>query len=335
MPSGIQRQWNIAVAYKEQTDLDVFATGGGGSLLPLNTGNGNLSMTPIPSLQIRHDGLAVRGRHGTHQTKGDYKGELQFANYDPIFEAVMRGVWTAGGSLGGDILVCPLAGALQRRYFTVEEYEIDIAASEAYYNCAWSSFDLIMKPNGMIDCNTMWVGTGRTTGQDATSASAAPLLTAPVYPLDNVIPMASIDAVVELTGASGALEAQLDITAFNVKVDLGCVAPPVCASQYSPDVFDGVMKVGGSLTVMRRDLVPYQQALDEVSITMSATMTVPDGSQILKITVPFLTYQNAMKSDYKRDGGPLTVKLDFPEALVGIDVRGGTNPPTMVIFERN
>ena len=44
---------------------------------------------------------------------------------------------------------------------------------------------------------------------------------------------------------------------------------------------------------------------------------------------------SAIKSDIKRDGGPLEETVPFPAALVGVDDRGGANPPTMVIIERN
>src|SRR6267378_3320142 len=100
----IQRQSFVNVFYALQTGG---ATGTGlgnpssgtGIELPLNTGHGEMSMDNIPSLQVRQDGLTVRGRHGTQKTKGAYKSEMQAYNFDNIIEAVMRGTWTGGGSL--------------------------------------------------------------------------------------------------------------------------------------------------------------------------------------------------------------------------------------------
>ncbi len=323
----IQRQWNAQLAYALQTDLGVLASGVG-SVIPLNTGHGEMTMDAIPSLQIRGDGLTVRGRHGTQKTKGAYKSELQAGNFDAIFEAVMRGTWAPGGTLGGSVLINPLAGALQRRYFTVEEFERDLNQSERYINCVWSMVMLGMKPNAMISCDLDWVGTGEV---DGLSGGAAPSFTTATLPLDNALPMAALNATLELSD----LGVILDLLDWTLKLDLKTTAPAVAASRFSPDVFDGVLEVSGSIKIMRRDLQPFIDAIDETSISMSMTASTPDLSQQLKFTVPFFTFQQAVKSDFKRDGGPLEVTIPIPAALVGVDTTGDPNPPTMVIIERN
>lgn len=328
MALSIQRQWNAQIAYALQTGLGTVATGTG-IILPLNTGHGEMTMDAIPSHQIRGDGLTVRGRHGSQKTKGAYKSELQSRNFDSIFEAVMRGTWAAGGSLGGQILVNPTQGNLVRRYFTVEEFERDLTQSERYANCVWSMVSLSMKPNQMIQCDVDWIGTGEV---DGLVTPAAPSFSTATLPLATATPMAALNATVEFSD----LGVVLDLLDWTLKLDLKTTAPPVAASRFSPDVFDGVLQVSGSVKVMRRDLVPFIDAIAETVVTMSMTAQTPDGSQKLKFTIPQFTFQQAVKSDFKRDGGPLEVTIPFPEALVGVD--DGTNisgQPTMVVIERS
>ncbi len=329
MALSIQRQWNAQIAYALQAGGLGDITTGTGIVLPLNTGHGEMTMDAIPSLQIRGDGLTVRGRHGTQKTKGAYKSELQAGNFDSIFEAIMRGTWAPGGSLGGSILINPTAGNLVRRYFTVEEFERDLTQSERYSNCVWSMMTLSMKPNQMIQCDLDWVGTGEV---DGLVTPVAPSFTTADLVLPTATPMAALNATVEFSD----LGIVLDLLDWTLKLDLKTTAPPVAASRFSPDVFDGVLQVSGSVKVMRRDLVPFVDAIDETVVTMSMLAQTPDAAQQLKFTIPQFTFQQAVKSDFKRDGGPLEVTIPFPEALVGVD--DGTNisgSPTMVVIERN
>jgi hypothetical protein len=333
MANSIQRQWSVAAAYQLQTALNAPAAGNG-ILFPFDTGHGGMTMDAIESKEIRQDGQSVRGRHGTQKTKGPYKAEMQAYNFDDIIEAIMRGTWTGGGSLGGSILLNPTAGNLVRRYFTIEENELDIGVSEIYQDCVWDTFTLTMKPNAMVGFDFDWLGTGQvntTTGFAPTFTSVDYKSTLAGVPIDR---FASLDAVLVLSDIGTVL----DLTDFSLKVDLKSVAPAVAASRYSPDVFDGVLQVGGSVKVMRRDLIPFIDAVAELPITLELTLSTPAGfspSQIYKITIPQFTYQQADKADWKRDGGPAEVTLPFPTAMVGIDDRGGGNPPTTVIIERS
>jgi hypothetical protein len=327
MAQTIQRQWNVSVAYARQTALGTPFTGAGSTLLALNTGRGNMTMDAIPSLQIRQDGMTIRGRHGTQKTKGSYKSELQGHNFDQIMESVMRGRFVGGGALGGSILTNPAAGLLQRDYYTFEEFEADLTQSEVYQDSIFTMFELTMRPNGMVEFNTDWVGTGSVAG--LTAATGSPQLPGPTFPLNGAVPMAALDATVNLSSI-GVL---LDLTAFTLKVDLRATAPPVAGSRFSPDVFDGVMEISGSMTIMRRDLIPFQDAINETSLSLVVNTTTPLGTlgPQYTFTVPYFTIQSAEKSEFRRDGGPLNVVIPFPAALVGID------PVTLTMFqiERN
>jgi hypothetical protein len=332
MPT-IQRQWRVQLAYALQTALNTPAAGAG-IAFPINTGHGSMTMDAIPSLQIRQDGQSVRGRHGSQKTKGAYKSEMQAYNFDDIMEAVMRGTWTGGGSLGGSILINPAGTAADpiiRRYFTIEEYEQDIGVSEVYQDVVWNSFSIAMKPNAMIAFDYDWMGTGQvttTTGNAPNFSSSTLKSTAAAV---SVVPMSSLNATLTLSD----IGVVVDLTDFTLKVDLKTTVPAVAGSRFAPDVFDGVIEVGGSVKMMRQDLIPFIDAIAETPITATLTVQDPAGTQKYNFIVPQFTWQSADKSDFKRDGGPLEVTVPFPTALVGVDDRGAPNPETTVIIERS
>ncbi len=333
MAQIIQRQWNVALVSALQTGLGVPATGAG-QTFPINTGHGGMTMDPIPSLQIRGDGQSVRGRHGTQKTKGAYKSEMQAYNFDQYLEAIMRGTWAAGGSLGGSQLINPSAGNLVRRYFTVEEFERDLGQSEVYEDCVWNSFTVMMKPNAMVGFDFDWVGTGQVT----TTTGNAPNFTTSDLPSTTagvpVVPMAALNAQLILSD----IGVVLDLTDFQLKADLKTTAPPVAASRFSPDVFDGIFEASGQVKLMRADLIPFIDAIAETPITLTLTVSEPSGvadPKSFNFIIPQFTYQHADKSDFKRDGGPLEVTIPFPAAMVGVDDRGGAVPATTMIIERS
>ena len=333
MALSIQRLWNVALVSALQTGLGVPAAGTG-QIFPINTGHGGMTMDAIPSLQIRGDGQSVRGRHGTQKTKGSYKSEMQAYNFDQFIEATMRGVWTAGGSLNGSVLVNPTVGNLVRRYFTVEEFERDIGISEVYEDCVMSSFTLMMKPNAMVGFDFDWVGTGQVT----TTTGNAPVFTAIDLPSTTagvpVVPMAALNAQLILSD----MGVVLDLTDFQLKADLKTTAPPVAASRFSPDVFDGIFECSGQVKLMRSDLIPFIDAIAETPITLTLTVSEPPGvgnPKSFNFIIPQFTYQHADKGDFKRDGGPLEVTIPFPAAMTGVDDRGGNNPETTMIIERS
>jgi hypothetical protein len=326
MPT-IQRQWAGYAAYKLQGALGTPASGAGANFITLSGGRGNATQQSINSILVRQDGMSLRGRGGTFATAGDYPGELNMGNYDAILEAVMRGTWTPGGALGGHILINPPSGSLVRRYFTVEEVELDLTQSEVFQDCVWTKFDMSANPNDMFKITPSWMGTGHALG-----VTGVPTFSAPSYANNNFTPLASIDMSVTLGGV-----AQVDITALQMTVDLGATVPAVAGSKFSPDVFDGVMKVSlPSFTIMRSDLVAFNAFINETPLVFVVTVTEPSpGTGIMRFTIPNMTLGMCEKSEFKRDGGPLTVNIQVPDSRVGIDLSGGPNPATMFQIERS
>jgi len=191
----------------------------------------------------------------------------------------------------------------------------------------------------MFTITPYWMGTGVGLGLTGITSPAYPNFSAPSYPNSAYIPLAAIDMAILLGPGPlpGTPVAQVDITAFQMTVDLGAAVPAVTGSKYSPDVFDGVMQVSlPSLTVMESDLVTFNDFIAETPLVIEITITEPSpGTGIIKFTLPNFTLGQATKSDMRRDGGPLTRNIQVPTARVGVDNSGGANPATMVTIETN
>ncbi|MBW9062376.1 hypothetical protein JNB71_03495 [Rhizobium herbae] len=88
--------WNGYVALKAQSGKGVQASGAGGLLLPTSGGAGGLlTKQAVKSNIVRTDGQQLRGRHGSRRTAGTYTSELGIGRADPVWEALMRGAWSA------------------------------------------------------------------------------------------------------------------------------------------------------------------------------------------------------------------------------------------------
>ncbi|MER9814299.1 phage tail tube protein [Mesorhizobium sp. M0129] len=223
----------------------------------------------------------------------------------------------------GRVLVNPGAGALVKRYFTVEEYEYDTDQSEVFTDCVWGSFKLSMRPNGLLQFDTSWVGTGQT---EVKASGSSPHFTSPATP--SGVPLAVVEATIRMGGID-----LLDLTSFDITVDNQPVAPDVIsASPYSPAVFSGSEMVTMNLTALRKDLVFMTDFLAETpySLHILATESESEPKSFVSIMVPNFTLGSVDKSALAKSGGPRTQSISVPAALVGVDNTGAGYDATQV-----
>jgi hypothetical protein len=349
-----QTQSNGDVRYKVQSALGTAASGAGATLLRTAGGTaGRLTKSTTESNEVRSDGMMSRGRHGSWKTAGSYDCELSLDQMDDVFEAVFRGTWASalviteatasltsittttstivagGGSWitaglpdtaftitrPGQKLINPASGALVKRYFTVEEYEQDIDASEIFQDCVWGSIRLAMAPNGLVTVTPAWVGSGQFTTQ---SGAGAPSFTSPTVPTG--VPLAVVDAALAFNGTDF-----VDLTAFDITLDITPNAPDVAASRYAPDVFTGQMAVSMSITALRSDLqrVADFSAETVCSLQLFAVENEAEPKDFFSLYVPNFTLGSVDKSALSKAGGPRTQTMAVPAALCGIDSTGG------------
>ncbi|GAA2888117.1 hypothetical protein GGQ99_004798 [Aminobacter niigataensis] len=221
----------------------------------------------------------------------------------------------------GRVLVNPGAGALVKRYFTIEEHEYDLDQSELFTDAVWSSFRLSMQPNGLLMLDTSWVGTGQF---DALASGSSPHFTSPTTSTGE--PLAVVEAVVRMGGVD-----MIDLTSFDLSVDIQGVSPDVIsATPYAPDVFTGTELVSMNLSMLRKDLLTVADFINEnpLSLHILAQENEAAPASFVSIFVPNFTLGSVDKSALAKAGGPRTQTISVPPALVGIDSRGGAYDAT-------
>jgi len=220
----------------------------------------------------------------------------------------------------GRVLIAPAAPV--KRYFTVEEYEADIDSSEVFTDCVWGSIKFTMAPNGLVTIDTTWVGTGQF---ETLTDSGSPLLTSPTVTTSQT--MSALEATVRL-GSSDLI----DLTAFDLTIDITPSAPDVIASRYSPAVFTGSMAVSLNLTSLRSDLLDVADFLDETQLSLHILCVEPETEpkDFVSLFVPNFTLGSVDKSALAKAGGGRTQSLTVPAALVGKDERGGAFDASMI-----
>ncbi|MEJ0015720.1 MAG: phage tail tube protein [Acetobacteraceae bacterium] len=228
----------------------------------------------------------------------------------------------------GKVLTQFSAGSFVKRYFTIDEYDMDIDQSEVMTDFVWGSLRFSMQPNGIIMADPGGVGTGRF---EALATGSSPLLTTPTEPAG--VPFAVVDATIRL-GSTDVV----DLTSFDLTLDIAPNAPDTFGSgavKYAPDVFPGQMAVSMNLTALRKDLQFIQDYVAETvySLHVLAVDLESEPKDFLSIYVGNFSFGGVDKSALSRQGGPRTQTVAVPAALIGRDTRGTGYDPTMVKFQ--
>jgi hypothetical protein len=205
-----------------------------------------------------------------------------------------------------------------KRYYTVEEVDLDIDMSEVITDFVWGSMRFAMAPNGLITCDPGGVGTGRF---EALGTTASPLLTSPTA--TTAVPLSVVDATIRVAGTD-----VVDLTSFDLTFDLTPNAPDVFGSgaiKYAPDVFTGQMTMNMNLTALRADLQYLNDFVNETQMTLHilAVENESEPKDFISIYVGNFTLGSVDKSALAKAGGPRSQTVSIPTALIGLD-NGGT-----------
>lgn len=225
----------------------------------------------------------------------------------------------------GQKLLNPAAGSAVKTYFTIEEYDGDLDMTEIFSDCIISSLKFSMATNGMLMCDISWVSTGLFS---TASGASAPTFTSPLT--STGLPLSCNDAVVRYSSTDF-----VDLTSWDITLDIGAMAPEVVGSVISPDVFTGQMAVSMNFSMLRQDYQKMTDFLAETALTfqMVACENEAEPKDFLSIFVPNFTLGGVDKSGLSRDAGPRTQTISVPSDLVGIDNTGGAFASTMVALQ--
>jgi hypothetical protein len=223
----------------------------------------------------------------------------------------------------GRVLVNPGAGNLVKRYYTIEEYEYDTDRSEMFDDCVWGSYRIAMQPNGLVQLDTTWVGTGE---MEALETGSSPYFVSPTTPTG--VPLAVVEAVVRMGSTD-----LVSLTSFDITVDNQPMAPDVISSSpYAPAVFSGSEMVSMNLSMLRSDLQQVADFIAETPLSLHVVCTENESApeSFFSLFVPNFTLGGVDKSALAKQGGPRTQTIPVPAALVGIDNTGSGYDATAV-----
>jgi hypothetical protein len=225
----------------------------------------------------------------------------------------------------GRVLINPAAGSIVKRYYTWEEYEVDIDSSSVYTDAVFGNGKVSMATDGIIMFDAGWWGTGQFT---TLSGASAPLFTSPTE--NTATAMSVVDATIRL-GSTDLVE----LSSFDLTFDISANAPSVFGSgaiKYSPDVFTGQMGINMNLTMLRKDLSYVANHINEdvLSLHILAVENEAEPKDFISFYVPNFTLGDVAKSALSKTGGGMTQTLQIPVALVGKDDTGGAYDATML-----
>jgi len=140
------------------------------------------------------------------------------------------------------------------RYFTFEEYIIDVDTGFVFSDCKISQIQITANPDQNIVVSITILGLD---GQ-AVEAGAAPHFPSPIY--TTTLPLIMSDGKIRINGVDYA-----DLTAFQLTWNLGGQAPPVLGGN-AVDVFLANAIVSGSVTAMRNGALFFNAFRDETQL---------------------------------------------------------------------
>lgn len=129
-----------------------------------------------------------------------------------------------------------------RYSYTVEQYDEDADLSELFLGCRIVGVDLSCRPNEMAKLTTRMLGMDRT----ALTTSTSPWFSSPS--VTTGLGLIADDAAILYNGSVVAT-----FTSFDLSFNIGAQTQPVLGSFVSPDIFDNVLTVSGSIAGLRSD----------------------------------------------------------------------------------
>ncbi len=240
---------------------------------------------------IFSDGQRRRPRGGSHSANFSVIGDLAYGDHDAMLQAAVRGTYATDVLTPGVPLV--------RRSYTFEVYEADIDRTTLTKGGRVAGFIQRGAPDQPITHEYPIVGIT----QQLLASGASPFYTSPTAPSDDY--MTAADAAIEIDGVAAAT-----VTGWEVNLANGMRVVPIVGTKFSPDVYDGLLGLTGSITLLRdtANISVQQSYLDNTPMDLQVTASDEEGNMY-----EFL-YGNLFITSFTQalgDDGPETVTANF------------------------
>lgn len=208
----------------------------------------------------------------------------------------------------------PTAGHT-RDYYTIEHWHADIGQSEQFVDCMFTGFTANLPPTGMATIEFPIMGLNMDTGvaEYFTNPAAAPV--------GGIL--AAVNGVLLINGAVAGIVTGLSIVVAGQHSAVGGVV----GSNVDPDIYTGVLKVTGNVTVLFQDAVMRDLFLNETESNIALALTennLPNAG-FVAFVMSRVKYTGATKND-----GQTGLTLTMPyQALQNVSATAGNGQPNL------
>lgn len=205
----------------------------------------------------------------------------------------------------GKVTYVPSSGHTDKS-FTIEHWFSDIAQSEAFEGCKFSSMDIALPTTGLctVDFSVMGKDILRATAQQMTTPTAAVSGSG----------LGSVNGVILVQGAVLGI-----LNSLSFKVDGQMQVDGVVGANTTPNVWPGPLVGTGSLTAFFENATLRDYFIDEVEIGIIAVMTTSNvaAPDFLAFSLPRVKLNGATKDDKETGGIKLTGTIEFLRNTAG------------------
>ncbi len=207
---------------------------------------------------------------------------------------------------------------------TVERAFSGVGKYQAFRGCALDKMTLGVKPEGMVG------GSIDILGMVAQALAGTSISAVTPYPRPTTAPLAAFEGRMYEGGTLASVVTSLDLN-FNNNRQLAAVI----GSRYSPDVYEGVLDVTGSMTAFFEDEVLYNKFVNETESWLQVKCQDPvTATDFLSIVMPRLKYTGAMIDPPQV--GPVPMQMPFRSLVqTGLVVSGGTTLASCLTIQRS
>lgn len=198
-----------------------------------------------------------------------------------------------------------------RRSFTFEEYNSDIDLTKIATGCRISSLKMTGGPDAMALAEFGIVGADLA----PLSSGSSPTFSSPT--LSGSIGLTWIDALIRIGGAD-----RLNLTAFELMMDMSAKGLPVIGSVVTPDVFENNLDVSGSFTTTVQDLIDFTNYATEIEFEFMALLVEPEAEPKDNISLFSARCKASGYDDQLGQDGAKLVTIPFMVGTKGAGVSG-------------
>lgn len=200
--------------------------------------------------------------------------------------------------------------------FTFEQILRDLGSSQIYKGCRITGMNLRFQVDAPIEVSFTVIG------QDAetTSGGASPFFVSPTVSTSELL--TCVGGKIRVNGVD-----RVDLTSFELSIELNGATQPVVGSVLTPDVFTNNAVVTGSFSAMKSDIVDSGLFLNETVFDVSILCTESSAPN-----APFVSLYigNCKATSSEGNIGDDNALIETLQLNVGKDTRTGQHQSTMV-----